>query len=143
MPKVARTKRSKVSNYLEEFPNETIRSDGQVLYCQSCDKSVSIDLRGQVIQHINTSKHRGNKDRKLIFQQNFISTSFASTNKIEYTPKEIMCMKYAPVTSVDVERSFSRYKAMLRPNRRHFTFENFKLYVVSNCFPHEDYDESE
>ncbi|CAI6373141.1 unnamed protein product [Macrosiphum euphorbiae] len=64
-------------------------------------------------------------------------------SEIEYTPKEIMCMKYAPVTSVDVERSFSRYKAMLRPNRRHYTFENFKLYVVSNCFPHEDYDESE
>jgi len=64
-------------------------------------------------------------------------------SEIEYTPKEIMCMKYAPVTSVDVERSFSRYKAMLRPNRRHFTFENFKLYVVSNCFPHEDYDDSE
>lgn len=80
MPKVARTKRSKVNIYLEEFPNETFRSDGQVLYCQSCDKSVSIDRRGQVIQHINTSKHRGNKDRTLIFQQNFISTSSASTN---------------------------------------------------------------
>jgi len=80
MPKVARTKRSKVSIYLEEFPNETFRSDGQVLCCQSCDKSVSIDQRGQVIQHINTSKHRGNKVRKLIFQQNFISTSSTSTN---------------------------------------------------------------
>jgi len=62
MPKVARTKRSKVSIYLEEFPNESFRSDGQVLYCQSCDKSVSIDQRGQVI---NTSKHRDNKYRKL------------------------------------------------------------------------------
>lgn len=27
-------------------------------YCQSCDKSVSIDHRGQVIQHLNTGKHR-------------------------------------------------------------------------------------
>ena len=65
MTKVARTKRSKVNTYVEEFPNETFRSDGQVLYCLSCDKSVSIDQRGQVIQHINTSKHRGNRDRKL------------------------------------------------------------------------------
>jgi hypothetical protein len=64
-------------------------------------------------------------------------------SEIEYTPKEIMCMKYEPVTSVDVERSFSRYKAMLRPNHRHFTFDNFKLYFVSNCFPHKDYDDSE
>jgi len=80
MPKVARTKRSKSSIYLGEFPNETFRSDGQVLYWQSCDKSVSIDQRGQVIQHINTSKHRYNKDIKLIFQQNCISTSSASAN---------------------------------------------------------------
>jgi len=60
MSKVASIKRSKVSIYLEEFPNETFRSDGQVLYCQFCDKSVSIDQRGQVIQLINTSKHRDN-----------------------------------------------------------------------------------
>jgi hypothetical protein len=40
-------------------------------------------------------------------------------------------MKYALVTTVDVEWLFSRYKAMLRPNRRFFTLENFKLYVVS------------
>lgn len=48
-------------------------------------------------------------------------------------------MKYAPITFVDVERLFGRYKAMLRSNLRHFKFENFKLYVVSNGFPHEDY----
>jgi len=80
MSKIAPTKISKVNIYLGEFPNETFRSDGQVIYCQSCDKSVSIDLRGQVVQHINTSKYRDNRDRKLKFQQNFISTSSASTN---------------------------------------------------------------
>jgi len=80
MPKVTRTNRSKVGLYLEEFQNETFKSDGEVLYCQCFEKSVSIDQRGQVIQHINTSKHRGNRDRKLKFQQNFMSTSSASTN---------------------------------------------------------------
>lgn len=82
MSKVTSTKRSKVGLYLEEFSNENFRSDdGQVLYCQSCEKSfLSIDQRGQVIQHINTSKHRGNRDRKLKFQQNFVSTSSACTN---------------------------------------------------------------
>ena len=58
--------------------------------------------------------------------------------EIEYSPREIMCMKYVPLTSVDVERPFSRYKAMLRSNRRNFKFENFKSYVISNCFPHKD-----
>jgi len=35
-------------------------------------------------------------------------------------------------------------KFYIRSNRRNFKFENFKLYVVSNYFPHEDYlDDSE
>lgn len=67
---------------MERFPNETFRNGGQVLYCRCCDESVSIDRCGQVIQHINIRKHRQTKcrDRKLNFQQNFISTSSASTN---------------------------------------------------------------
>jgi len=43
MPKVTHTKTSKVYLYLQEFPNETFSSDLQVLYCQSCEKSVFID----------------------------------------------------------------------------------------------------
>jgi len=39
---------------------------------------------------------------------------------------------------VNVERTFKRYKAMLRLNHHHFKFENLELYVVSNYFPHED-----
>jgi hypothetical protein len=53
-------------------------------------------------------------------------------------------MNYAPVTSVDVEKLFSRYKAILRSNRRNLKFENLKLHVVSNCFSHDEYsDDSE
>jgi hypothetical protein len=48
-------------------------------------------------------------------------------------------MKYVSVTSVDVEQQFSRYKAILKSNRRNLKFENLKLYVVSNCFSHEEY----
>lgn len=80
MPKVTSTKTSKVRLYLQEFPNETFSIDGHVLYCQSCENSVSINQRGQVIQYINTSKHKENRDRKLKFQQNFISRSSASTS---------------------------------------------------------------
>jgi len=53
---------------------------------------------------------------------------------IEFAPSDISNMKYAPLTSVDVERSFSRYKSILRPNRRTFKFENLQMYIVSNCF---------
>lgn len=52
-------------------------------------------------------------------------------------------MQYVLITSVDVERSISLYKVMLRSNRHHFKCET-KLYVVYNCFLHKDFmDDSE
>jgi hypothetical protein len=48
-------------------------------------------------------------------------------------------MKYAPVISVDVKKSFNRHKAILRSNRRNLKFENLKLYIISNCFSHKEY----
>ncbi|KAF0765211.1 Uncharacterized protein FWK35_00013086, partial [Aphis craccivora] len=48
---------------------------------------------------------------------------------------------FAPITLVEVERSFSRYKSILRLNRRSFNFENLKMYVVSHCSQDQDQDE--
>ena len=47
--------------------------------------------------------------------------------------KEILCFKYAPVTTSDVERSFSRYKNLLRPNRQLIKDENISLYTIPYC----------
>lgn len=45
--------------------------------------------------------------------------------------------KYCPVTSVDVERSFSAYKLILSDRRQNFTMENLEKYIVvyfhKNC----------
>ena len=38
--------------------------------------------------------------------------------------------KYAPLVSVDVERSFSVYKTTLAPNRENFTFDNIEMVSV-------------
>jgi hypothetical protein len=56
----------------------------------------------------------------------------------ELTALDIANMKFAPITSVEVERSFSRYKSVLRPNRRSFNFENLSMYMVSHCFQDQD-----
>uniref|UniRef100_A0A2S2PQT6 CGG triplet repeat-binding protein 1 n=1 Tax=Schizaphis graminum TaxID=13262 RepID=A0A2S2PQT6_SCHGA len=47
---------------------------------------------------------------------------------------DLVYFKYAPITSVDVERSFSIYKNMLTNNRRAFKFDNIRkcLIVQSN-----------
>ena len=52
----------------------------------------------------------------------------------ELTPEDISCFKYAPIVSCDVERSFSKYKSMLRDNRRNFEFENIKSHFVTSCW---------
>ncbi|XP_016655804.1 uncharacterized protein LOC107882241 isoform X1 [Acyrthosiphon pisum] len=45
-----------------------------------------------------------------------------------------LSMKYAPITSVDVERSFSMYKNILTSNRNRFTEDNLSKYMVVNFF---------
>lgn len=51
----------------------------------------------------------------------------------ELTPDDICHFKYAPITSVDVERSFSTYKNILSDNRRSLVFENIKQYIIVQC----------
>ncbi|KAL4121166.1 hypothetical protein QTP88_013730 [Uroleucon formosanum] len=52
----------------------------------------------------------------------------------ELSPEDISFFKYAPIVSADVERSFSKYKVMLRDNRRSFQFDNLKAHFVTSCW---------
>ncbi|XP_015375258.1 PREDICTED: uncharacterized protein LOC107169847 [Diuraphis noxia] len=47
--------------------------------------------------------------------------------------EDLAFFKYAPITSVDVERSFSRYKNLLSDNRRSYKFDQIKKTIVSQC----------
>lgn len=51
----------------------------------------------------------------------------------EMTPDELQSFKYAPITSCDVERSFSAYKRVLEDFRRSFVFENLRKYLIIHC----------
>lgn len=51
----------------------------------------------------------------------------------ELSVSDSVFFKYAPITSVDVERSFSRYKNLLSDKRRSFTFENIKKHLIIQC----------
>jgi hypothetical protein len=50
-----------------------------------------------------------------------------------YSPADIAAYSHAPVTSCDVELSFSRYKTVLADNRRRLTFENLRMISVTYC----------
>lgn len=46
---------------------------------------------------------------------------------------DIAHFQFAPITSVDVERSFSKYKNLLSNNRRSFTIANIKHALIVQC----------
>ncbi|KAF0756516.1 Uncharacterized protein FWK35_00028219 [Aphis craccivora] len=46
---------------------------------------------------------------------------------------DLTYFKYVPITSVNVERSFSAYKTLLTNNRRSFKVENIKKHLIIQC----------
>ncbi|PNF17096.1 hypothetical protein B7P43_G16102 [Cryptotermes secundus] len=54
-------------------------------------------------------------------------------SKISLTAEQIAAFVHAPLSSCEVERSFPRYKDILRDNRRRLTMENLKHLVIVNC----------
>jgi hypothetical protein len=55
-------------------------------------------------------------------------------NNFEMSPNIIPYYKFVPLTSTDVERSFSIYKNVLSDRRASFTPENLEMYLVIHCF---------
>lgn len=50
-----------------------------------------------------------------------------------FTADELAAYKYAPITTVDVERSFSKYKLLLSDRRHSFSPEHLKYHLVASC----------
>jgi hypothetical protein len=46
--------------------------------------------------------------------------------------------KFAPTTSVDVERSFSNFKNILNDRRRNLTINHLEQLLIIHCFKEED-----
>ncbi|CAI6368792.1 unnamed protein product [Macrosiphum euphorbiae] len=51
----------------------------------------------------------------------------------DLTTNDLIFYKFAPITSVDVERSFSIYKNLLTDNQRSFKLENIRKYILLQC----------
>lgn len=54
------------------------------------------------------------------------------TANLKLSPGKIACFRYAPVTSVDAERSFSMLKAMLSERRRRMTPKTLEMSLVAH-----------
>jgi hypothetical protein len=51
----------------------------------------------------------------------------------DFSTDDLVYFKFAPITSVDIERSFSMYKTLLSNNRRSFHFENLYKHLIIQC----------
>ena len=49
------------------------------------------------------------------------------------SPSDLACFKFAPISSAEVERSFSTYKTLLADKRQSFTFEHLRETYVTKC----------
>ena len=61
------------------------------------------------------------------------SDKIVSDNVKKLSNHEISCFKFAPVTSCNVERTFSQYKNLLRLNRHQIKNENLPFYTIPYC----------
>ncbi|KAE9538874.1 hypothetical protein AGLY_005456 [Aphis glycines] len=62
------------------------------------------------------------------------TTSDDDLSSSNFNLDNYLSMKYAPITSVNVERSFSIYKNILSPNRNRFSEDSLSKYMVVNFF---------
>lgn len=81
-------------------------------------ESIRNKLTGEYLKKLEDSL-RKNKD-------------YGDFNSLAQNQTILVQQRYAPLTSVDVERSFSKFKAILKPNRESFTFENLSKYTIVN-----------
>lgn len=57
-----------------------------------------------------------------------------ANSNVTLSPEAISSLKDAPITSCDVERSFSAYKMVLSDRRQNFTMANLEKYLIIYCF---------
>jgi len=114
MPKVVRSILTKISNFIRDFPNGTISMcDINVLYCNAM---IPLSEKWKLKNYYYYYYYIGN----ILY-----GITNEDTIELNLSPSE-WTIKYTSITSCDVERSFSRHKSVLRPNRRSFNFENLK-----------------
>lgn len=99
-------------------------------------KLQSMHGRPEFVAKFNRVIPRNNGFLKMKEISTILSTGLA-TQPDEFidslTPDEVNAFLYAPITSCDVERTFSKYKQVLGEQRRSFLFDNLKMHVLIYC----------
>ena len=101
--------------------------------------SLQIPLTGDIADSVRDrfetvlSKNPGYRDIWAISSAQIDSSTTLPPHLIQLSPQQIATYKYAPITTVDVERQFSKYKHLLSPRRMRFTREHLFQFLSIQC----------
>nr|CAD7579990.1 unnamed protein product [Timema californicum] len=108
-------KAMKIMRGIEENLNQVSGSVGTAIV-DKCDRELRRDPGWKVVANI----------------ADILEGQTKSLPEVKLSPDEIACLKFGPMTSCEVERSFSQYGHILSDNRTKFTPENLEKYLVIN-----------
>lgn len=87
--------------------------------------------KGQIMAHKFNSVVEKNTGYALIKKYNDCINGTKNMN-VEQQPAIVACYKMSPITSVEVERTFSKLKDILSDRRHNFSANNFEMYNIVN-----------
>lgn len=87
MPPTKVSQSAALRKYVNEFGNNIFSEDGKVLFCLVCEKSVSANKKFDVVQHINTVRHKDRVKKKSTLNQQLITRKVgeASSSSDEFS----------------------------------------------------------
>lgn len=131
-----------IKNNFESLISSTIKLESQGLalaesveIISSVQNTLSSLAQTEFNQKMDAVLRRNPGFRNVVDINNVLNKRMQPTENYvqSLTPRELASFKYAPTTSADVERSFSRYKNVFSDDRRRFLFENLKQHLIVHC----------
>lgn len=124
-----------LSEVICKLETKNLSLEAQVNIIKDTSKKLS-DVAGDVGVNVHAKLQSvifKNKGFAVMKEVSEILSGKNTTAQTKYTSQQIINLKYSPLTSVDVERTFSVYKNMLCSNRQSFLFENLSQQFLIHC----------
>lgn len=124
-----------IKNVISNFEGNSKPLNEKVEYLQDAINKISLapGLVGQKVKKKLESVIQKNTGLKSLFVAASLLTGKDDLNDSEFPVHLMKYLKYCPVSSVDVERSFSAFKLILTDKRHNFTIENLEKILVIYC----------
>lgn len=130
----------KLTMAIDNLQQQNVPLSKSIKIVEDIKKSFEI-LSDQNGKAVNKKLHQvleKNRGLSALIKISNILTGEETSGNLDGLPEDLnnndlVFFKYAPITSVDVERSFSTYKTILSDKRRSFKFENIRKHLIIQC----------